>query len=554
MKKRCNLRKIIKEIKYFKEFFRDKLWIYFAIIMLIFISTGAVFVYPYLYSEILRLTRLGDLGKISLIFFIIISLSIILYILDYFRYKLYFSQNNKVILRCKCYIYNKVLDSNLHIYQKMTDSEIVNRIESDVSIIINAITEISISILTYVFSIVTLIVIMLNIFPEVAMLIFILSLLMVVVTKYYGELIYKKQKILLEKVDRNTMFLWETLRGITDILPLGIKENKKDRYKNLNQEVNFDKVSLSMKHIISNKIIGLLGLLSIILVYVFGSLIIIKFKKYDVELIVAMAGYAQLFISDVTAAVNINIDLGLLQASMDRLKELLNNIENESMKNKAEDEIVNISSIEFKNVSFGYRDMQSAISNVSLSIDKGQKVAFIGDNGSGKSTLAKLLLKFYNAYEGEINVNGVNLNEISSESFYKQLSVVNQNPVLFNGTVEDNLLSNTLQEKLEYFLRMLGITNDFLYKDVGYMGENLSSGEKQKVAILRILIQEHDLYILDEYNNHLDYTSLNNLKNYLLNELVGKTVICITHNYDKLEDFDRVFKFSQGKLESVSDS
>lgn len=554
MKKRCNLRKIIKEIKYFKEFFRDKLWIYFAIIMLIFISTGAVFVYPYLYSEILRLTRLGDLGKISLIFFIIISLSIILYILDYFRYKLYFSQNNKVILRCKCYIYNKVLDSNLHIYQKMTDSEIVNRIESDVSIIINAITEISISILTYVFSIVTLIVIMLNIFPEVAVLIFILSLLMVVVTKYYGELIYKKQKILLEKVDRNTMFLLETLRGITDILPLGIKENKKDRYKNLNQEVNFDKVSLSMKHIISNKIIGLLGLLSIILVYVFGSLIIIKFKKYDVELIVAMAGYAQLFISDVTAAVNINIDLGLLQASMDRLKELLNNIENESMKNKAEDEIVNISSIEFKNVSFGYRDMQSAISNVSLSIDKGQKVAFIGDNGSGKSTLAKLLLKFYNAYEGEINVNGVNLNEISSESFYKQLSVVNQNPVLFNGTVEDNLLSNTLQEKLEYFLRMLGITNDFLYKDVGYMGENLSSGEKQKVAILRILIQEHDLYILDEYNNHLDYTSLNNLKNYLLNELVGKTVICITHNYDKLEDFDRVFKFSQGKLESVSDS
>lgn len=549
------MKKLMLDMKFFLRFFKNKYLTYIFILVLVFIATGAIFIYPYLYSEILRLAQVGKINEILNLFIFMIIMSCILYIIDYMRYKLYYTQNNNVVLECKSFIYSNMLDSNLNLHQHLNDSEILNRIEVDLNDIVNSITEMCISILTHIFSIFTLIIIMLNLFPEIATMIIIISAVMGIVTVFYGKVIYTKKKVLLKKVDINTMFLWETLKGISDILTLGVKNSRKKVFREINQEVNNDKVNLSMNYIVSSKILELLGLISIILVYVIGSHIVIKYNKYSIEIIVAMAGYTQLFISYVTSAVNINIETGALRASIDRLKELLIYLENVDTNKESSLSCINhINKIDFDNVNFAYANTDKILNDVSFSIEKGQKVAIIGENGCGKSTILKLLLKYYDSYEGRILINSIEISSLSSESYYRKLTVVNQNPILFNGTVNDNLKDLIdYSDKKRILLEILGLTDEFLEKQVGFMGENLSSGERQKVAILRSFLGEYDLYVLDEINNHLDYKTLKNLSMYIESELEDKTIICITHNKSGLEFFNKIISLVSGEVDNSYD-
>lgn len=113
-----------------------------------------------------------------------------------------------MILKCKIYIFDKLLNSKMELYNNFTDSEILSRLESDVNDVVNTITEIVISVITYIFSLVVLSLLMFKLFPTLCMIILFISFLMIIFTKLFSKLIYKRQKVLMEKLDENKMYIY----------------------------------------------------------------------------------------------------------------------------------------------------------------------------------------------------------------------------------------------------------------------------------------------------------------------------------------------------------
>ncbi|MBQ9121401.1 MAG: ABC transporter ATP-binding protein [Clostridia bacterium] len=218
-------------------------------------------------------------------------------------------------------------------------------------------------------------------------------------------------------------------------------------------------------------------------------------------------------------------------------------------------------SLELKNVSFAYGDVP-VLKNVSLRIDRGDRVAIVGYNGAGKTTLIKLIMRLYDVSEGEILYNGYNIKEYRLDLLRDKIGAVFQDYRIFAATVAENVLADrytpdkkeiveaalrdsTFGERLSTLKNGIHteLTREF-YKD----GTDLSGGEAQKVAIARVFAHQNDLIIMDEPSSALDPMAEYELNRSISENAKGKTVIFISHRLSTTRRTDRIYMFEYGVL------
>lgn len=213
-----------------------------------------------------------------------------------------------------------------------------------------------------------------------------------------------------------------------------------------------------------------------------------------------------------------------------RLEELVN-MEREV---QGEDFPKEIQEIKFENVRFSYVPQEQILYNFSYVFKKGQIYCIYGENGVGKTSLINLLLKVYNPQEGSITVNGINYNNIDFDEMRKKtFSVCEQNISLFRNTICENIeygIEEIDYEKITTFLQKYGISEMLLQKNENTNNE-LSGGEKQKIALLHTLLKKAEIYIFDEPTNFLDKESIDNLCEEFLRLKQEAIVIVISHDY-----------------------
>ena len=207
----------------------------------------------------------------------------------------------------------------------------------------------------------------------------------------------------------------------------------------------------------------------------------------------------------------------------------------------------------FKNVSFKHDDDLN-IKNINMHIFKGSKVAIVGESGSGKSTLMELLLQFYVCENGEIIVDGNNINNIDCQTLF---SIATQDVMIFNETIKHNLIignNHASSQEIEQAAKDANIHTFISKLENGYsnilkdQGNNLSGGEKQRIGIARALLSKSPILILDEPTSSLDAESQKNIKNTLNNINNSKTLIVITHKLKSIEDFDKIIVMKNGEI------
>ena len=213
--------------------------------------------------------------------------------------------------------------------------------------------------------------------------------------------------------------------------------------------------------------------------------------------------------------------------------------------------------IEINNLSFSYNEERKAIDNINLTFEKNKKYAIVGESGCGKSTLIKLLMRYYNDYEGNIKIDDNNLKSIYSSDLYKNMSMIQQNVFMFDDTIKENikLFANYSDEKVIKACKRSGIYNlierlpNGIDSLVGENGSKLSGGEKQRIAIARSLINDTQILILDESTSALDNETAYNLESSLL-ELDDLTLIVVTHKLIKniLLNYDEIIVMRDGKI------
>jgi subfamily B ATP-binding cassette protein MsbA len=212
--------------------------------------------------------------------------------------------------------------------------------------------------------------------------------------------------------------------------------------------------------------------------------------------------------------------------------------------------------IELKNISFSYNEIE-ILKNINLSIKKGKTIALVGSSGAGKSTLADLVPRFHDVTNGEILIDGINIKEYSLESLRSKISIVTQEPILFNDTIANNILFGNQKAnatQIEDAAKVANAYNFIVKKDesfntnVGDRGNKLSGGEKQRLTIARAVLKDAPILILDEATSSLD-TESERLVQDAINKMVqNRTTIVIAHRLSTIRHADEIIVLNKGEI------
>jgi ATP-binding cassette, subfamily B, bacterial PglK len=212
-------------------------------------------------------------------------------------------------------------------------------------------------------------------------------------------------------------------------------------------------------------------------------------------------------------------------------------------------------SVELKNIGFSYQE-NSVLEDVSLIINKGDKVAFIGESGSGKSTLVNLIIGLHEPDKGSIQIDGIIVNESNLQNWRSQIGYISQQVYLFDGTIADNVCfgRSLNRELLNKVLKQANIFSFLQTKRgvetlVGEGGIQLSGGQKQRVAIARALYGQPEILVLDEATSSLDDQTEARIMNEIYNISQDRTLIIIAHRLSTIEGCDKVYKIKDGAIE-----
>ena len=213
--------------------------------------------------------------------------------------------------------------------------------------------------------------------------------------------------------------------------------------------------------------------------------------------------------------------------------------------------------VEFKNVSFTYPGGSgNVLSNVSFKADKGETVAFIGSTGSGKTTLMNLIPRFYDASEGEVLVDGVNVKDYELEALYARIGYISQKAVMFTGTIEDNVAfgSNADKSRLNEALEIshsAGFVSELEDKEKAHMargGTNFSGGQKQRLSIARALCRDAEILIFDDTFSALDFKTDRELRDALKARTAGQTKLIVAQRIGTIMSADRIVVLDEGHV------
>lgn len=451
--------------------------------------------------------------------------------------------------------YKKALNLPAEAFEKHSSGEIINRINNDadtLSFVFGRLLSIFSSI---VITFVLFIYILINSWIIALEIAIILAILFYII-KVYTPKIKEAHKERKAKQDKFASITTESIRGIREIKTLGIKNNLiSDVYKLIKDLFNTSKkeIDIQMKFDILTRLMRALMEVGTFVICIF----LIYYGKISLSFFVSMTYYVYRYCWFIE---NLNDFTGTYQktvVAIGRVNEILENklYQDESFGNKT---IKNKKGyIEFRDVTFAYPNEANTLNNFNLKIEPNKKIAVVGKSGQGKSTLFNLLTRVFDVKEGEILVDDVNIKSLTEDELRKNISIIRQDPFIFNRTIKDNFkLVNpkiTLKEIREY--AKLAYIDDYImslpkkYNTIlGEGGVNLSGGQKQRLAIARTLSKKGKIILFDEATSALDNESQEFVKQAIDNLVKDHTIIIVAHRLSTIMDADVIHVVEKGKI------
>ena len=284
---------------------------------------------------------------------------------------------------------------------------------------------------------------------------------------------------------------------------------------------------------------------------IFSNMVV--FSSYAMQVIMAFLMLAMIFMM-----------LPRAQVSANRINEVLDTDITIKDGNLDKDITDERGTVEFKNVSFKYPDAEEyLLKNISFKANKGETVAFIGLTGSGKSTLINLVPRFYDATEGEVLVDGVNVKDYKQEFLHNKLGYVPQKAVMFDGTVKSNVVygdngkGEKSEEKIKEAIRVAQATEFVEKMDDGYDsyiasgGTNVSGGQKQRLAIARAIARDPEIYIFDDSFSALDYKTDSVLRKELKKYTKDATSLIVAQRIGTIMNADKIIVLNDGEAVGI---
>ena len=373
-------------------------------------------------------------------------------------------------------------------------------------------------------------------------------------------IVMPKFKIVQKLIDQINGVIRENLTGIRVVRAFNAEKYQEEKFDNVNNRLTNQQLFNQKAFAIMSPIMYLVMYFLTLSIYFVGAYLIkdslmankislfgdmIVFSSYAMQIIMSFLMLAMIFMILPRASV-----------SAKRINEVLDT--KESIKDGAfNGDTKEKGTVEFKNVSFKYPDAEEyLLKNISFKAEKGETVAFIGSTGSGKSTLINLVPRFYDATDGEVLVDGVNVKDYNQFFLHEKMGYIPQKAVMFNGTVysnvaygKDNLTEEDVKEAIEVaqgkeFVEKM---DDKYNSHIAQGGTNVSGGQKQRLAIARAVARKPEIYIFDDSFSALDYKTDSTLRHSLKEYTKDSTSLIVAQRIGTIMNADKILVLDNGE-------
>ncbi len=349
--------------------------------------------------------------------------------------------------------------------------------------------------------------------------------------------------------------LHETVAGISDVKSFTFEDEETERFfgryrsylEAVYENIRTHGISIAVT-------VALTRIPAVLVIWVGGHMVLSH--SLTIGSLMAFYAYLEMIYGPLSRLSEINLQVANARAAIDRLFQLLD-VQPETQSDTAPQLLIRKGEVSFEHVVFGYRPDRPVLKDIDLKILPGQSIALVGESGAGKSTLIKLLVRFYDPWEGRICIDGQDLRTVSLSSLRSQVALVQQDLTLFSGSIEDNIRIGRPNATRREVMEAAGLANAMTFIDelpkglktmVGERGMSLSGGQRQRIAIARAFLKKAPILVLDESTSNLDSISERLIHEALKRLMQKRTTIIIAHRMSTVMLADRAAVFQQGEL------
>ena len=468
---------------------------------------------------------------------------------------------NKIVARIRCDVYQKAQHLPMRFYDKTSTGAVINRISGDTATIQSFMLRITQEVVVQFFKMVGIVVVMLCLNPVLTLYSLVPVPLVVIGSRIFRKKIAPFYRRIWRRSSAVTSVLTDTIPGIRVIKSFTNEKNSVKRFESCVEEWReTDSKAGKILHAYPAIVNMLMACGGVVIWALGGNMVIngttIGGATISVGLLVSFISYATMFYDPVNFFANLSDSMQSAMASTERIMDILD-AEPEHDFGKGNTDANIGGRIEFKNVSFSFDRTKKVLKDVNLTIEPGDVVGIVGTTGSGKSTLINLLLRYYDHYEGEILVDGVDIRKIDMEYYRSHIGYVQQEPMMFHDTIYNNIAYGDEAFTADEVIHAADIANahEFIVRQpdgydsvVGERGVGLSGGERQRVSIARAMLRNPKMLVFDEATASVDSETEHLIQDAIEHLISGRTTLMIAHRLSTLAKANKIVVVDNGKI------
>ena len=462
---------------------------------------------------------------------------------------------SSIIIRLKNDMFAKVLSLPISYFSEQRKGDIMSRMTNDVSEIESSVVSTMEGLIKDPVLVLSYLVTMIYISPTLSLFLLILLPATALIIGRISRTLKKASSASSTRVGETLSILEETLGGMRVVKAFSAEPIIKDRFESLNNTLFHISKKISVRRDLASPLTELLGVIVLCIILYFGGNLVVHGQSLNGGDLIAYIAIFSLMINPAKTLSTSYFNVQRGAAAIARIEDLLQapvTVEDSGARKLERF----TGQIEFRNVSFRYAD-KLVLSKINLVIPKGKTVALVGSSGSGKSTLADLVPRFHDVTEGEILIDGVDIREYTLSSIRQHISIVTQEPILFNETIAANISLGVNDPKMEEIERAARVANAFNFietkknkfqTNIGDRGNKLSGGEKQRLTIARALLKNPPILILDEATSSLDTESERLVQDAINKMMINRTSLVIAHRLSTVRHADEIIVLDKGRI------
>ena len=475
----------------------------------------------------------------------------------YLAYRILNPLKNKIVNRLRDELYEKVLQLPIGFFTEKKKGDVISRMTNDVG-------EVEASVigtlegwvrdpLNIIITLITLLIISVQLTLFVFICIPVVGFVIGRITKSLKK---QSQDVAIHYAE-SVSILDETLSGLRVIKAFNSESLLKNRFFKNNETLLLVKNKIGYKRDLASPMSEFMGVIIFTLILYFGGVLVLS-SQYALTGSLLLT-YLGVFYNLINPTKTLSTSFSNMRkgaAAIDRIEEIL------TTKNTVDDNVLGKklesfnNSIELKNISFAYAGVD-VLKNINLTIEKGKTIALVGSSGAGKSTLADLIPRFHDVSGGELLIDGINIKDYSLKSVHDQISIVTQEPILFNDSIANNIRLGKQTAGLHEIEDAARVANAYHFitkkekgfdTNIGDRGGKLSGGERQRLTIARAVVKNPPILILDEATSSLDTESERLVQDAINNMMQHRTSIVIAHRLSTIRHADEIIVLQKGEI------